>query len=61
VVGHGLAQGRGDLGREQLQLAGRVLGRPLNQIEVPDTIQGVLSARIDRLSETHKGSVKFCV
>ena len=30
---------------------GFALGRPIEQIEVPDTVQGVIMARLDRLSE----------
>jgi class 3 adenylate cyclase/tetratricopeptide (TPR) repeat protein len=31
--------------------AGYALGRPIEQIEVPDTVQGVIMARLDRLDE----------
>jgi class 3 adenylate cyclase/tetratricopeptide (TPR) repeat protein len=42
---------RGDLVREENQYVCR---RPLDQIEIPSTIQGVIAARMDRLSEDLK-------
>jgi len=42
---------RGDLVREENRYSCR---RPLDQIEIPSTIQGVIAARMDRLSEDLK-------
>ena len=42
---------RGDLVREENRYICR---RPLDQIEIPSTIQGVIAARMDRLSEDLK-------
>jgi len=46
---------RGDIIRSGDQY---VSNRPINQLEIPNTVQGVLAARMDRLSEDLKGTMQ---